>query len=83
MIFIGDGDTDIPSMAIVKKYGGHAVAVYVPGKEAKKRSHKLFNAGRASHVTAADYTKGSGLEKILEKLLRNIIQRTGFVRKCK
>ncbi|MGE4502010.1 MAG: hypothetical protein AB7D03_03970 [Thiomicrospira sp.] len=28
MLFIGDGETDIPSMRLVKQQGGHSIAVY-------------------------------------------------------
>ena len=77
MIFIGDGETDIPSMAVVKKFGGHAVAVYPPGKQAKIKSLKLFNDGRADYVAAADYTEGSTLDKSIKTILRNIIRVLG------
>jgi len=30
MIYFGDGDTDVPSMALLKKNGGHAIAVHSP-----------------------------------------------------
>ena len=30
MIYFGDGDTDVPSMALLKKNGGHAIAVHTP-----------------------------------------------------
>ncbi|MFZ4066024.1 MAG: hypothetical protein ACOYKF_00660, partial [Phenylobacterium sp.] len=30
IIYLGDGMTDVPSMALTKKSGGHAVAVYNP-----------------------------------------------------
>jgi hypothetical protein len=75
MIYIGDGDTDIPSMAVAKKYGGYAVAVYPPGKKAKKRTLEIFRAGRAGHVAAADYTAGSALDRILKTILKDIIKK--------
>jgi hypothetical protein len=81
MIYIGDGDTDIPSMTVARKYGGHAVAVYPPGKKAKKRTLEIFHAGRAGHVAAANYTEGSRLDQILEKILKDIIQNIGVA--CK
>lgn len=74
MIFIGDGDSDVPSMTIVKKYGGQAVAVYPPGRAAKKRSLKIFSTGRAGHVAAADYTEGSRLDQILKTIIKDIIR---------
>ena len=30
MIYFGDGDTDVPSMAVMRKSGGHAIAVHGP-----------------------------------------------------
>ncbi len=30
MIYFGDGETDVPSMALLKKNGGHAIAVHEP-----------------------------------------------------
>ena len=74
IIYIGDGDSDIPSMAVVKKYGGYAVAVYPPDEESKKKSHKIFNTGRVGHVAAADYTEGSVLDKSIKMIIRGIIK---------
>ncbi len=76
IIYIGDGDSDIPSMAVVKKYGGFAVAVYPPDKESKKKSLKIFSTGRVGHVAAADYTEGSKLDQVLKAILKGIIRKT-------
>lgn len=38
MIYFGDGDTDVPSMALLKKNGGHAIAVHAPLTEARSDS---------------------------------------------
>ena len=55
MIYFGDGDTDVPSMAVMRKNGGHAVAVYPPGKARKAKCVDLFKAGRCDFFAPADY----------------------------
>ncbi len=75
MIYFGDGDTDVPSMAVMRKNCGHAVAVYPPGK-AKKKCVDLFKAGRCDFFAAADYRRGSDLFKrtclLLDRVLADI-----------
>jgi hypothetical protein len=60
MIYFGDGDTDVPSMAVMRKNGGHAVAVYPPGKS-KAKCVDLYRAGRCDFFASADYREGSDL----------------------
>ncbi|KUO57730.1 MAG: hypothetical protein APF80_02480 [Alphaproteobacteria bacterium BRH_c36] len=60
MIYFGDGDTDVPSMAVTRKNGGHAIAVHPPGK-GRKKCVDLFNAGRIDFFAPADYRRGSDL----------------------
>lgn len=60
MIYFGDGDTDVPSMAVMRKNGGHAIAVHEPGGDTAKCVN-LFNAGRVDFFAGADYRPGSDL----------------------
>jgi haloacid dehalogenase-like hydrolase len=75
MIYFGDGDTDVPSMALMRKSGGHAIAVHPPGK-AKNKCVDLFKAGRVDFFAAADYRTGTDLFKrttlLLDRMLTDI-----------
>jgi len=75
MIYFGDGDTDVPSMAVMRKNGGYAVAVYPPGKP-KKKCVDLFRAGRIDFFAPADYSRGSDLFQrtclLLDRILADI-----------
>ncbi len=62
MVYFGDGETDVPSMALMRKSGGHAIAVHPPGK-AKQKCVDLFAAGRVDFFAVADYRRGSELFK--------------------
>jgi phosphoserine phosphatase len=75
MIYFGDGDTDVPSMAVMRKNGGHAIAVHPPGK-AKVKCTDLFKAGRIDFYAAADYRRGSDLFQrtclLIDRILADI-----------
>ena len=75
MIYFGDGDTDVPSMAVMRKNGGHAIAVHPPGN-ASKKCVDLFKAGRCDFFALADYRRGSDLFKrtclLIDRMLANI-----------
>ncbi len=72
MIFIGDGETDIPCMRLIKDQGGHSIAVYGSRRSAKKNAMKLINEGRANLVASADYSSGSALEKAVFAIIDRI-----------
>ena len=63
MIFVGDGDTDIPCMRLVRDQGGHSIAVYDPKKKgSKKRAESLITDGRATLIAPADYSEGRAID---------------------
>jgi hypothetical protein len=71
MIYIGDGDTDVPSMAVTRKNGGHAFAVYSPGEKIEK-CDTLFKAGRVDAYFEADYSTNKRLEIFFKGLLKKM-----------
>ena len=60
MIYFGDGDTDVPSMAVMRKNGGHAIAVHGADRS-PATCIELYEAGRCDFYAVADYTRGSDL----------------------
>ena len=72
MIYFGDGDTDVPSMAVTRKNGGHAIAVHSGGK-ARTKCVNLFKAGRCDFFAQADYRRGSELFKRTTLLIDRIL----------
>lgn len=80
MIYIGDGETDIPAMKMMKLQGGTSIAVYNPGKRKKagKTSLKelcqaLIQEDRANYMAPADYTDNSPLVKIIKLTIDRIV----------
>jgi hypothetical protein len=74
IIYLGDGMTDVPSMALTKKSGGHAVAVYNPKvSKTKATCMSLLNAGRVDFIAPADYRGTSKLSERVRLLLDSVI----------
>jgi hypothetical protein len=82
MIFIGDGDTDIPSMKMVASQGGCAIAVLDPYQWTEPRSldkiSRLIAEDRVSYVAPADYQPKSQLDVIVQGALGRIALRAGL-----
>ena len=75
IIFIGDGETDIPAMKIVRSQGGHSIAVYK--KKAKKRNthesvKKLVKDRRANFCAEANYKENFEIDKIVKMIIDKI-----------
>lgn len=73
MIFIGDGDTDIPAMKMVRHQGGHAIAVFSHdiwnNERTQEKLHHLIAEDRANYVAPADYNQGGQLDVIVKGIL--------------
>ena len=73
MLFIGDGDTDIPCMKMVRHQGGYSIAVFdpdaLPGRGAQDKLYRLIAEDRAHFVAPADYREGSQLDIIVRGFL--------------
>lgn len=83
IIYVGDGLSDVPSMALTKKSGGHAVAVFDARKPGGRASCvKLLDAGRVDFIAEADYTRGSKLSRRVELLLDAIIAGIAYRREA-
>jgi hypothetical protein len=78
MIYIGDGDTDVPALSLVRSKGGMGIAVYNPSKspkEIQERFHHMRLDKRADLITPANFSQDSELFKFIETRCVQIRQR--------
>lgn len=74
MIYLGDGQTDIPCFSLIEDNGGQTFAVCDPNREdAPENAHKrLLNPGRVSNIFTPDYQEDSLLGEFLRLSVENI-----------
>ena len=81
IVFLGDGETDIPAMKMVKYLGGTAIVVFNPSKEdAEVEAKKLIKQERADYALPADYTQESKLERKIQELIDGIAEKNTKIR---
>ncbi len=78
MIYIGDSMTDIPSMTVMQRSGGHSIAVFNKDKDVPESVKAIVRDGRADHFAPADYSADSLLIKILHTTLKRIIYQMAY-----
>lgn len=76
MVYIGDGLTDVPSMTVTRKNGGHAVAVHRPRHRRSMEICRMLLAGdRVDFFALADYREGSSLDRRVKLILDLMVAR--------
>ena len=83
MIYVGDGETDVPAMKMVNYQGRYSLAVYPPREAGRRRSaaeiarqrkaEKLVRDNRAQFVAEADYRKDGAMYRVVTMLIRRIV----------
>jgi hypothetical protein len=79
MIFLGDGETDIPTMKMLTYQRGHSVAVYDEQREKRdlEKIHSLISDGRVDFVAPSNYEENSQLDIIVKGILGRIARVSG------
>ena len=67
MVYLGDGETDIPCFRVIRDMGGMAIAVHDPGCHEAARQY--LKEGRVDALAPADYRQ----DTLLDQLVRNRI----------
>lgn len=69
MIYIGDGDTDVPCMKMVKRWGGHSIAVY---QEDKNKAVQLVADGRVDIAAPGDYQPDTQVDVFVRAVIDKV-----------
>ncbi len=78
MVYIGDGETDIPCFRLVKDLGGLSIAVYDQGRDARAETYR--EEGRVNCVVPAVYTEDSGLDHTVKSYIDLVAARHSLKR---
>lgn len=74
MIFLGDGETDIPTMKQLTVNGGHSIAVYDEERSQRDldKIHNLISEDRVNFIAPGNYEENSQLDIIVKGILGRI-----------
>jgi len=84
MIYLGDGETDIPAMKMVRMQGGYTIAVYnenynkgihplAKKKNPKEICEEIVRQQRADFLAPANYTENSPLDVLIKRCIDKIV----------
>ena len=73
IVFIGDGETDIPCFRLVKEQRGHAIAVYKPNtRGARGKAEKLITEGRVNFIAPANYVENGEMDRFVKGIIDKV-----------
>lgn len=73
IIYLGDGETDVPAMKMVNYLGGHSIAVYNPERKSQKEACKaLIDQDRAQYALKANYSENEEIDNTIKEILDSI-----------
>ena len=78
MVYLGDGETDVPCFRVMRDMGGLSLAVHDEG--GLGNALQYLKDGRVEAVVAADYRDGSPMEEIIRRRIDLVAARRGFER---
>ncbi len=76
MVYIGDGETDVPCFRLVKDLGWLSIVVFRPHtKNARDKASRFIQDGRVHCAAPADYTEGKELDQIVKNQIDLVASR--------
>ena len=73
MIYIGDGETDIPAMALLKSKKGTSIVVYDDkNSEKEKQAKDMLENNKADYAVPLDYSENKPLDKIIKMIINKV-----------
>jgi len=83
IIYVGDGETDVPSMKTVKREGGYTIAVYPAGsKTGRVAVRALLGIGRADIIAPGDYRSGRAIDTFVKTIIEKTVVNTYLKNVC-
>ena len=72
IIYVGDSQTDIPSMRLVQKKGGTSIGLYRKNSRNEQFLRNLLRSERLSYVAEADYRENHEFDTVVKGIIKKI-----------
>lgn len=74
MIYVGDGETDIPAMALLKSKKGISIVVYDDENSEKvKQVKEMLKNNKANYAVPLDYSEGKPLDSVIKMAINKAV----------